>query len=174
MFFREESAVVDPYTQEQLGAQLTYIGRVQKVKGANDEDISSFKLKNNKRRVLPNDILLPVKEVKPGQSLNFTPSISKQDIQPSIIRPLERSYTGSQFQTLIINAGANDGLVKGNVFKIVRANAKYGTGRDGEQYKLPNYEVGIAMIYRVYEGVSYALVMNSYDAIYPKDRLVAP
>ncbi|PIE44001.1 MAG: peptidoglycan-binding protein LysM, partial [Gammaproteobacteria bacterium] len=47
-------------------------------------------------------------------------------------------------------------------------------GRDGKSYQLPDYEVGVAMIYKTFDNTSYALVMSATDVIYPGDRLLVP
>lgn len=83
------------------------------------------------------------------------------------------NMAGSQFQTLLLNVGESDDVIEGNVFRIMRASGM-GKGRDGEAVRLPDFELGIAIVYKVFDNVSYALVMNSFDVIYPLDKAVRP
>lgn len=171
--FREVNPIRDPQSDEVLGVEAIYVGDVVMAEEANDDGIASFKLENSVEPLYKGDVLLPPLEATPGEDLYFSPSLPDEDLEAIVIKPMGNNMAGSQFQTLMLNVGEGDDVVEGNVFKITRASGA-GKGRDGEAIKLPDFELGIAIVYKVYENVSYALVMNSFDVIYPLDKAVRP
>ncbi|WP_152810122.1 LysM peptidoglycan-binding domain-containing protein [Ostreibacterium oceani] len=174
--FRESAAINDPITNEPLGVEATYVGQLRLVKEANEDGIASFMHVDSVNPLYPRDILIPTQEIEIGGDLTFLPKIPDVDEDAMVIKPMGAfdTQSGTQFNTLLINRGAGHGVVPGDVFKIVRASAQMGTGRYGEQFKLPDYDLGIVIVYHTYDDVSYALIMNAFDVIYPGDRLVAP
>lgn len=174
--FRESDPVKDPISGEMLGVEAVYVGQLKLVKAANEDGIGTFVQTDSVNPLYPKDILIPTAEVELGGDLNFMPQLPTLDEDAIVIRPLGtmNNSTGSQFSTVLINVGADDDMQTGDVFKIVRAQPQMGVGRDGQQFRLPDYEVGLAMVYKTYEETSYALIMNAYDVVYPGDRLVKP
>ncbi|MBS9778358.1 MAG: LysM peptidoglycan-binding domain-containing protein [Gammaproteobacteria bacterium] len=174
--FRESNQLTDPANGASLGVEAIYVGRVRLVKEANEDGIGTFVQTDSVNPLYPKDILVPSKEAVYGEDLNFLPKLVSLDDDAMIVKPIGMSShaSGSQFSTVLVNKGNQEGMQTGDVFNIVRAANQKGTGRDGESYTLPNYQVGIAMVYKTFENSSYALVMNAYDVIYPGDRAVTP
>lgn len=174
--FRESKPINDPVSKELLGVEAVYVGQLKLVKEANDDGIATFVQTDSVNPLYPDDILIVAEAIKIGESLNFMPKLPDVDENVMIIRPLGTSSadTASQFSTVLINVGEDDGITEGDVFNIVRATGKAAVGRGGETFRLPDYEVGMAMVYKVNQDTSYALIMNAYDVVYPGDRLVRP
>lgn len=171
--FRETNPIRDPFSNEVLGVEAIYVGDVMMAAEANDDGIASFRLTNSVEPLYKNDVLMPALEAEAGGDLYFTPSLPNEDLEAFVIKPMGNNLAGSQFQTLMLNVGEGEDVVEGNVFKIKRASGT-GKGRGGETIQLPDFELAIAVVYKVYDNVSYALVMNSFDVIYPGDKAVRP
>ncbi|PID64962.1 MAG: hypothetical protein CR977_02645, partial [Gammaproteobacteria bacterium] len=175
--FRESSPIKDPQDGEMLGVEAVYVGQLKLVKPANEDGIGTFMQTETVNPLYPKDILIPSVAVEAGGDLNFMPKLPNlTEDNVMVIRPIGamNNASGSQFSTILVNVGSDDGMTAGDVFKVVRAQAQTGVGRDGERYHLPDYEVGLAMVYKTYDEVSYALIMNAYDVVYPGDRLIRP
>lgn len=174
--FRESQPIKDPISGEVLGIEAVYVGQLKQTKAANEDGIGTFVQTDSVNPLYPKDILIPSETAELGGDLNFMPQLPDLDEDAIVIRPIGamNTATGSQFSTILVNVGDNDGMRTGDVFKIVRAKPQMGVGRDGSQFRLPDYEVGLAMVYKTYEETSYALIMNAYDVVYPGDRLVKP
>lgn len=174
--FRESDPIKDPVSGEFLGVEATYVGQLKMVKAANEDGIGTFVQTDSVNPLYPKDILIPTAKVEQGGDLNFMPQLPTLDEDAIVIRPMGtmNNSTGSQFSTIIVNVGADDGMQAGDVFKIVRAKPQMGVGRDGQRFRLPDYDVGLAMVYKTYDEISYALIMNAYDVVYPGDRLIRP
>ena len=83
---------------------------------------------------------------------------------------------GTQNQVVAINKGSGDGLEVGDVLSIL----KYGqvvvdkTPDAKQTLQLPAESVGLMMIFRPFERVSYGLVLEVSDGVKVGDRLVNP
>ncbi|PID66429.1 MAG: hypothetical protein CR975_02885 [Gammaproteobacteria bacterium] len=174
--FRETKPLNDPVTGESLGVEAVYVGHLRLVKNTNEDGVGTFVQTDSVNPLYPKDILIPHEEMVYGGDLNFLPKLAQLNEQAVVVRPIGASgyqNVSSQFGTILINVGSG-GVEPGDVFKVVRAGDRRSTGRDGESFRLPDYEVGVGMVYRTFENSSYALILNAYDTIYPGDRLVTP
>ncbi len=174
--FRESGKLTNPTNGNNLGVEAVYVGRLRLVKQANDDGIATLVQTDSVNPLYPNDILIPSEEVVYGGELNFLPKLANFEEDAIVVKPIGTSgnQSATQFSTVLINQGRNEGVEAGDVFKIVRASVQHGKGRNGESFQLPDYEVGMAMVYKTFDDSSYALIMNAYDAIYPGDRAVNP
>lgn len=174
--FREATPIKDPIDGEFLGVEATYVGQLQMVKSANEDGIATFAQTDRVNPLYPKDVLLPATESEIGGNLNFMPKLPVTDAEVVVIKPMGTfgAQAGTQLNTILINAGTDDNVSEGDVFGIVRAAAQTGKGRHGETFKLPDYDVGYAIVYKTHENTSYALIMSATDLVYSGDRLVTP
>lgn len=174
--YRQSRNIKDPVTGENLGVLVVYVGQLKLTSPANEDGIASFIPIDIVNPIFPNDIVIPSEPAKEGDDLFFFPKLADIDKALKIIQPLGVSdkNVASQFSSVLINAGSDDGMSAGDVFKVIRRTAHRGKGRNGETFKLPDHELGMAIIYKTTADFSYALIMQNTDAIYAGDRLVTP
>ncbi len=174
--YREGDPIKDPFDGVVTGVEATYVGQLKLVKQANEDGVATFVQTDKANPLYPKDILVPTKRAPEGVELSFLPKLPDVNGDVVVIRPLGAANptTASQFSTLLISGGRDIGVTEGDVFTIVRAKEQMGRGRDGDTFKLPDYESGMGIVYKVNENTSYLLVMNAYDVIYPGDRLIRP
>ena len=79
-------------------------------------------------------------------------------------------------QIVAINRGARDGMERGHVLALWRdgAEAKDRTGPKTVDIKLPDERIGNLFVFRVFERVSYALIVQSVDPVRRGDRVTQP
>ncbi len=82
----------------------------------------------------------------------------------------------AQNQVVAINKGTRDGIASGHVLAILKNGATIvdKTGGAKETLKLPNERIGLLMVFRPFEKVSYALVLEINDTPRAGDLLVNP
>jgi hypothetical protein len=82
----------------------------------------------------------------------------------------------AQNQVVAINKGTRDGIESGNVLAILKNGATIVDKTDGgkQTLKLPNERIGLLMVFRPFEKVSYALVLEINDAPRVGDLLINP
>ena len=86
------------------------------------------------------------------------------------------ALTAGQNQIVAINRGSQDGLERGHVLALWRAGTP-GSDRTGDKpqpIQLPDERSGLLFVFRVFDRVSYALIVSAFDPIRPGDRFSEP
>lgn len=161
--FRPGRTFVDPDTKEVLGREAVHLGDARITEFG---EVSTVAITKASQEVAPGDRLA---KAIPFSALPFVPRSPGSQISAKIIAASDErvSEVGPQ-SVVIINKGAREGLEAGHVLALYRdrpsvvpANA---TNRD-ERVKLPKERYGVVLVFRVFEKVSYALVMNTTQPV---------
>lgn len=85
------------------------------------------------------------------------------------------SETG-RLNVVALNVGEQDGLERGHVLALYRNRgvAQYRGEAGTESYRLPEKRYGVVFVFRVFERVSYALVMDSDGPVTIADAVRTP
>ncbi|MEN9472942.1 MAG: hypothetical protein RLZZ495_1031 [Pseudomonadota bacterium] len=177
--FRNAVPLKDPISNEILGYEAQYLGKAILVRG---ED-------SNETEVIPAtiDILSTKEEIRVGDRLMTEPRGVLQTYHPH--PPYEKmearvvslygnaGVSASQNQIVALNLGAADGVDPGLLLAIQKDGMRItDTTEDGNNVpmKLPDERNGLLMVFRVFERVSYALVLQITDQVRVGDKLVSP
>src|ERR1700730_4725306 len=117
--------------------------------------------------------------------LDFIPSSPKVKINGRIMAVSDGVTVIGQYQVIVINRGARDGLAPGNVLGIfalggyVRdtVNKGYlgGMSRLGaKNVRLPDERTGTFMVFKTFDEISYGLIMEAKDIIRVQDLVENP
>jgi LysM repeat protein len=125
-------------------------------------DPSTLTLEKASRESLIGDRVLPVQD-EAAVNYNFLPSAPKQAVEGQIIALFDAVSRVGQYQVVVLNQGQRNGLQPGHVLAIYRAGD---TIRDtvsdkGKKVTLPDSRSGVLMVFRVFDRVSYGLVMSA-------------
>lgn len=138
-------------------------------------DPSTLRVKDSTRETLVGDRLIPKKAS--GLDQAFIPKPPSTPIEGQIIAVIDGVSRIGQFQTVVLNRGEQDGLETGHVLAVWQAgkmvrdtNAK----KRGEKVTLPDQRAGIVLVYRTFDRVSYALVMEADRDMAVYDRVQNP
>jgi len=174
----------DPETQEVLGYEAIYKGHAL-VSAMGDP--ATLALRETNREVLVGDRLLPVMDEDYG--MNFIPRSPDQAINGQIISVFNGVSQVGQYQIVVINRGAREALEVGHVLSIYQAGSTVIdpilSGREDETYfnthnkdvdrnetvTLPDEHAGVAMAFKVFDKVSYAIIMKATRAIHVNDKV---
>ena len=82
----------------------------------------------------------------------------------------------AQNQVVSLNRGSRDGIESGHVLAIMTDGARLVDKTDAKlpQIKLPDERNGLMMVFRTFEKVSYALVLDIKNGVKVGDRLINP
>src|SRR5712675_2727114 len=119
------------------------------------------------------------------EPLDFIPSSPKVKINGRIMAVSDGVTVIGQYQVIVINRGARDGLAPGNVLGIFglggymrdTVNKGYlgGMSRLGAQnVRLPDERTGTFMVFKTFEEISYGLIMEAKDIIRVQDLVENP
>ncbi|NOR81393.1 MAG: LysM peptidoglycan-binding domain-containing protein [Methyloprofundus sp.] len=162
----------DPETNEILGYEALYIADNVIL---NLGDPATLRITNTKREVRRGDRLMPTSE--DNAVMNFFPTPPEELIQGSIISVLNGVQEIGQYDIIVLSKGEINGLKAGHILSIMQ-NGKLISDpfhkNKNELVKLPDQEAGIALVFRTFERVSYALVMHATRNIRVLDRVQTP
>lgn len=126
-------------------------------------DPTTLKIIESTRETLVGDILVPKKAS--GLDQTFIPRPPSSPVEGQIISVIDGVSRIGQYQTVVINKGDQDGLETGHVLAVFQQGKKVRDNigpNPGEEVTLPDQRAGIALVYRTFDQVSYALVMEAY------------
>ena len=178
--FRPNSALKDPDTQKVIGYEAVYLGTMKLDQVARDgSDVHTFVVGSFKQEIGVGDRLLPV---PPSPILNYVPHPPNQKVNARVVSIYGGVVHGGQNQIVAINRGAKDGLDLGAVLELSRygeviedrtASRKWNQVKK-ETIKLPNHRYGTAFVFRTFNNISYALVMQVQDVVKVGDLASSP
>jgi nucleoid-associated protein YgaU len=154
-FVRNGPLYVDPDTGEVLGQEATYIGLGRVL--AQEGDISTFYVNSAREEVQIADRVLPTEERKVDST--FFPSAPSADVRGTLISVFGGVTQVGQFDVVVLNRGEREGIVVGNVLSIHKRGALARDRVANETVRLPSERAGLLMVFRVFEKLSYGLVL---------------
>jgi hypothetical protein len=160
--------LVDPETNDLIGYQGIEIGDGTIRRSG---DPASMMLNRSKQEAKQGDRLIPTAVEIP---LNFFPKAPSTDINGQIIAVVGGLTQIGQYQVVVINRGSGHGMGVGDVLTVWQRG---GTARDhvkGGNVRLPDEEAGTIMVFKVYDRISYGLVMEATTALHTHDYVRNP
>lgn len=126
------------------------------------------------REILPGDRLLPIME-QSYEDLHPHPPEPYVVEDAKIIAVAENTSRIGQYQVVAIDRGLDDGMEMGHTLQVRRGgNWVIDTiSEEGEMVKLPSQHAGTLLVFKPFDAVSYALVMEAVFPIKLFDEVVA-
>ncbi len=185
--FRNATPLKDPVSGEVLGYEAQYVGKALLVRGESTEESID---KDGKPRtdIVPAtlDIVAAKEEMRVGdrllpeparQLLSYVPRAPGVKVDARIVSVYGSAVVNAaQNQVVAINRGSRDGLESGHVLVILKDGPRLVDKTDAArpEMKLPDERNGLMMVFRTFEKLSYALVLEITDGVKVGDRLVNP
>lgn len=168
--FRPTEPLIEPGSGRSLGVAGIYLGQAVLEK---DDDPATLVLANTIAPVRAGDRLFPLETE--DDLYSFEPHPVPPDTDGFILANLDPNVTQiTQYSSVVINLGAQEGLEPGHVLAIYGRDREVEDQVSGGTIKIPGERAGLVMVYKVYDLVSYALVMQAERAIRLKDRVTTP
>jgi hypothetical protein len=181
--FREAKPLKDPATQEVLGYEArmlgtaTYVrrGDVRNLAGKTEVVPATFTMTGVRSEVRTGDRLLPQ---APTDVSTFAPHAPDKPLTGQVVSVYGDGLIAGQNQIVALNRGAREGIERGHVFAVLR-DGRLITDRTGAearpvQVKLPDERHGLMIVFRVFDRVSYALLLNVQHAVRAGDHFGMP
>ena len=189
--FRNATALKDPGTGEVLGYEAQYVGRAKLIRGESVTVVRGAEVKAGdvaKTEIIPAtlDIIRSKEEIRTGdrllpeppwELLTYTPRAPANAVEARIVSVYGSAVANvAQNQVVVINRGTKDGMERGHVLAIQTNGERLvdKTGASFQDIKLPDERNGLLMVFRPFERVSYALVLNATQAVRVGDWLINP
>jgi len=166
---RHYRTLKDPDTQEVLGIVLSTIAKAEvSTAGAP----AKLRLFANRQEVEIGDRLFVNNQ--PELFTHFFPSTAPAGTDGKVISLLSDALSASQFDSVVINLGSAQQVTPGNVFHLLGDDQRIVDPISGKKVLIPGEVAAVAMVFRVFEKVSYAVIVESTSTINIATRAVTP
>lgn len=168
--FHVGEALSHPDTDELLGIEAKHLGEAIMLRG--EEDISKLRVIESNQDIGPGDRLVPIDGNEPLPY--FEPRGPVQDVNGWILLAPKGVREIGRFDVVIISGGEREGLEPGHVLRTMAHRENRKDPVTGETYDLPDESSGLMMVFRVFDKLSYALIMRATEAISVGDKYINP
>jgi hypothetical protein len=183
--FREPVPLRDPATGEVLGYEARYVGRARTLApppapgaaaaatAAGETMATALRLTHTRLEATVGDRLAPTES---SDWPSFVPRAPGTPVEARVVSFVGEGLSASQRQIVAVNRGARDGMEQGHVLALWRAGQLRADPADpkGARLRFPDERHGTVMLVRVFERVSYALVLDIGEPVRIGDRLTQP
>ena len=185
--YRPAGAIVNLDGTEVLGYESKFLGtaRVEKF-----GDLSTVRIESANEEILIGDRLLPA----PRETLvNYVPRAPDKPIDARVLRVPYGGLETARGGIVTLDKGTVDGVEVGHVLAVYRVNAPIEDPRPSRQQtiilrfldsttpftprefiKAADERTGLMFVFRTFDRVSYAVVLNTTDAVRPGDYARTP
>lgn len=167
--YRPGKLLIHPETNEALGIQALHLGIARVIEPG---DTSKM------------EIILAYEDINPGDRLvaqeeqinlpYFQPRAPERKVSGIIVDAPGSVSELSRLSIVVLTLGDRDGMEPGHVLRVLRKEPEQKDPVTGKQFQPPLQKSGLAMIFRTFEKVSYALVMTSNRVIHINDIVQTP
>ncbi|MEM7303948.1 MAG: LysM domain-containing protein [Pseudomonadota bacterium] len=171
--YRKGAEFTDPVSGELLGYQATHIADGEVTAAGNPATVY---LSKAEREVLRGDRLISL-EVSDADT-SFRPHPPTKAIYGEVIHLFDAITQVGTHQIVVTNLGARNGIEKGNVVNINHAGRivedRYADSGQQIDVKLPDARAGDAIIFRTFDKLSYAFILDAKRPIKVGDIITNP
>lgn len=179
--FRSAKPLIDPATKQVLGYEAPYLGTAEFVRAGGTTN------ENGKSQIVPDTFMLTAvrQEIGVGDRLapipprdysTYAPHAPGAPIAGQIISVYGEALNAGQNQIVALNRGKQDGIERGHVLALWRDGQEVRDATDPSHpvIKLPDERHGLLFVFRVFERVSYALIVSVQEPVKAGDRFTQP
>jgi LysM repeat protein len=193
--YRPGKALVDPNTKEVLGYEAGFLGEARVMRfGKSLNEPTTLEIVRSTQEVNRGDRLTPAPD---AMLPTYSPRAPEKKVNGNVIAVLGGVNESAQYSIVALNLGKREGMEIGHVLQTLRAGAVVATDvtqrSDGYdlrnlipkalrknddgiplEMKLPDERNGLMVVFRVFDRVSYALVVSSKRQIVLNDPVRNP
>ena len=163
--YRRGNPLVDPDSKTTLGYEAIYLGSARMIRAG---DPGIIELSSVSREVGVGDKLVPAGKPEIPTYAPHAPASAVKGRVISIYGDATSVSEAGRQSVIAISQGRNQGLEVGNVVALYRSGAAVAEqarssskeSKNAPLPALPDERIGLAFVFRVFDRVSYALVMN--------------
>jgi hypothetical protein len=167
--FRPGKALRNPDTGELLAYEALYLGDAERLESG---DPAKLIVTAVKQEILPTDRLLAA---TPRAALPYYfPRSPGKPLRGRIIAALNSVGEIGSHTVVALSLGQREGIEEGHVLRELYHQGTHTDPVTHSSYKLPDEESALLLVFRTYEKVSYALVLNATRPLHLLDVVTTP
>lgn len=146
---------IDPDTKEILGYEAVHLGSARALRFG---DVSSMEIVRVRQEIVRGDRLVKAA----AQSLQpYVPHAPEKKLTGRVISTYRGSFEVGPKDIVVINRGTRDGIETGHVLAIRPDEGRINGSRKRSTNTVPFQRIGLLMVFRPFDRVSYAMVMEA-------------
>lgn len=168
--FRRGKPLVDPDTREVIAHEAFFLGNARLVQPG---EPAVLRITLAKEEIGRGDRLLPAPE---PEIIAYAPHRPEQDVAAKVMSIYGGVNEGGTGYVVSLNRGINEGLEVGHVLALFRNRVATGLDDDGRRVtmQIPEERYALVFVFRVFDRVSYALVVESSKSVIVGDSARNP
>lgn len=169
--FRPGAVFKDPDTGEVLGYEAYYLGSARVV---TEGEPTLLEVLTAKQEIGRGDRLMPASR---PDVLSYVPHAPTANIKGRVLTIYGGVGEAGKYSIVTLSRGKKDGVEFGHVLALYRAGPEVVNRFQNDQpetTKLPDERYGLVFVFRVFDRVSYALVMEGARPVAPGDVIQTP
>lgn len=168
--FRPTRPVIDPETKEAIGHEAFYLGTANLVA---EGEPATVTIATAIQEIGVNDRLIPATR---AEIIHYSPHVPSRPIQGQVAAIYGGVKETGRNSIVTLNRGKRDGVELGHVLAIYRNGGErlYRDGNETSNIKLPPERYGLVFVFRVFDRISYALVMDVSRPVVVSDIVRTP
>ena len=185
--FRTATPLKDPDTGAVLGYESVYVGKARIMSSETTSEETDADGKTSTAIVPARiDIVLAKEEIRVGDRLlpeparevrSYTPHAPQGAVNGRVVSVYGSAVeNAAQNQVVVISKGKLDGVDAGTVLAILKNGGRVVDKEDATRplLKLPDERNGLLMVFRTFDHLSYALILDITSGVRVGDRLAPP
>ncbi|MFY7947838.1 MAG: peptidoglycan-binding protein, partial [Gemmatimonas sp.] len=171
--FRPANPLYDPddtARKRPLAYEAFYLGIAQVAKPG---EVATLRIQDSKQEIGVGDRLVPVQR---QAVVSYVPRAPDRPVAGRVLSVYGGVAQAGTQNIVALNRGRRDGLEVGHVLSLLQIGetVQDRTSAKRETIKLPDEEIGHMFVFRVFDNVSYALVMRVTNTVKVGDRFSQP
>jgi hypothetical protein len=168
--YRKTRPILDPDNKDVLGYEAYYLGTARQNESGNP---AIFEIISAKEEVSRGDRLMPA---TPPPLINYVPHAPDNPVDARIVSVYGGVTEAGKWSTVLLNRGVGDGIEIGHVLALHRNRVLDQRDDEGrkETIKVPEERYGLLFVFRTFDRLAYALVMQSEGPVTVNDYVRTP
>lgn len=166
--YRQAKPLLDPDTRKPIAHEALFLGTARLERGG---DPATLRVLAMNEEIGVGDRLMPAEA---PTITHFMPRPPENDISARIVAVYRGVTQVGRNSVVAVNAGAEQGLEQGNVLAIQQHGRVVVDREAKEKVRLPDESVGYLLVFRVFDKISYGLVMEASQSISVGDAVANP
>lgn len=168
--YRPARPLEDPATRAPIAWEAAYLGTARVTERG---EPTTLEILSAVEEIGVGDLMLPS---EPPSVFSYVPHAPDARIDGRIVSIHRGVNEAGRLNVVALDVGEQDGLERGHVLALYRNRgvAEYRGEEGTETYRLPEKRYGVVFVFRVFERVSYALVMDSDGPVTIADSVRTP
>jgi len=168
--YRPGKPLKDPETGEVIGHEAFFLGSAKLVQPG---EPAVVRITIAKEEIARGDRLVPA---PPTDIIAYAPHKPEQPVAARVMSIYGGVDEAGKFSVISINRGKNDGLEIGHVLALFRNRVSQGYDSDNRRVTtpIPEERYALAFVFRIFDRVAYALVVETAKPVIVGDKIKNP